>query len=89
MCAPKISICALLVKLDRLNTKDGISKWNCVVDRTFVLCTNQNEDGDHLFFTCSYSKQLLEEKMNKLQLNFLKNSVFQPNFGRVMLKPKK
>lgn len=68
-CAPKMSICALLVKLSRLNTNDRISRWNNIIDRSCVFCVNQNEDIDHLFFNRSYSRQIIEEIMLKLQIN--------------------
>lgn len=35
-----------------------ISKWCQGVDTTCVLCKNEPETRDHLFFKCSYSVQL-------------------------------
>lgn len=68
--APKMSTYSLLAKLNILNTKDRITRWNNDIDRSCVLCLNQNEDGDRLFFNCAYSRQILEEIMHKLQINF-------------------
>lgn len=52
-CAPKMSTCSLLAILNRLNAKERISKWNNGIDRVCVLCSNLNEDKDHLFFNRS------------------------------------
>lgn len=68
-CAPKISICSLLAISNRLNTKDRVSRWNNNINRLCVLCSNHTEDRDHLFSKCSYSKQLLEEIMQKLRIS--------------------
>lgn len=54
----------------RLHTKDSVSKWNSAVDKHCVLCTNQIEDRDHLFFKCLYSRQLLEENINNIRPNY-------------------
>lgn len=67
--APKMSICALLAKLNRLNNKYRIGRWNNAIDQACVLCVNQNEDRDHLFFNCPYSRQIIEDIMFKLQIN--------------------
>lgn len=69
-CAPKMSICSLLAKLNKLNTKDIISKWNPDIDHTCVLWLQQFEERNHLFFQCAYSKNLLKEITQKLQVGF-------------------
>lgn len=69
-CAPKMSICTLLAKLNRPHTKDKLSKWNTDIDKYCTLCTNQIEDRDHLFFNCTYSRTLFGDIMNKLHLIF-------------------
>lgn len=46
---PKMTTCALLAKLNRLNTKETITRWNNNVDQSCVFCLNQQEDRDHLF----------------------------------------
>lgn len=69
-CAPKMSICGPLEKLNKLHTKDRVSKWNSAIDKCCVLYNNQIKDKDHLFFNCPYSKNLLEETMNKIDPNY-------------------
>lgn len=64
-----MSTCALLANLKKLNTKDRISRCNYKINQLCVLRYNQNEDKDHLFFTCYYSKQVLEGIMKKLNIS--------------------
>lgn len=66
----KKSTCALLAKLNRLNTKERIIRWTNNVDRSCVSYLNQHEDEDHLFFNRAYSNQILNEIMRKTQVNF-------------------
>lgn len=65
-----MSICALLARLNKLNTKSRISRWNTGVNQSCVLCSNHIEDRDHLFFNCNYSRQLPEDLMTKLKIIF-------------------
>lgn len=51
-------MCALLANLNRLSTKDRLSKWNASINKMCVLCNCEEEDRDHLFFKCSYSSQM-------------------------------
>lgn len=64
-----MSTCALLANLNKMNTKDRISRWNHEFDQSCGLRNNQNEDRYHLFFTCSHSKQMLETIMKKLNIS--------------------
>lgn len=63
-------IFVLLAKLDKLSTKDGVSRWNSKIDCKCLLCLNHSEDRDHLYFKCSYSRQLLDIISRKLKINF-------------------
>jgi hypothetical protein len=72
-CAPKMSTCALLAIQNKLKTKVRISRWNTNIDQQCNLCTNHLEDRDHLFFNCPYSSKLLENVMQKLNLDFKLN----------------
>lgn len=68
-CAPKMSTCSLLAKLNKLKTKDRVFRWNNSIDRLCVLCRSQNEDREHLFFNCAYSKKILLDMVQKLNIN--------------------
>jgi hypothetical protein len=84
-CAPKMSTCAMLAIRDKLQTKYKISKWLPNIDKKCVLCSNQMEDINHLFFQCSYSRQVLDALLPKLNIqlntnydiNSLLNSILQ------------
>lgn len=67
---PKMSTCSLLAKLNKLNTKDQISKRIPDINRTCVLYLQHFEERDHLFFQCEYSKNLLKEITQRIQINF-------------------
>lgn len=68
-CAPKMSVYSLLAYLNKLNTKGRVYQWNNNIDQTCVLYLKHNEDRIHLFFNCSYSRQILDEIMQKLKIN--------------------
>lgn len=66
---PKMSTCALLAKLNKLNTKERISRWNSSTGRICMLCLNHQEDRDHLLIQCNYSRYLLDYIKSKLNIN--------------------
>lgn len=43
---------------NRLATGDRIIRWNPQADVTCLLCKSMAESRDHLFFECSYSKEV-------------------------------
>ncbi|XP_018487780.1 uncharacterized protein LOC108858328 [Raphanus sativus] len=57
---PKFAFVAWLAVKDRLSTMDRISKWDCGVDETCVLCKSEKESRNHLFFECDYSSKVWE-----------------------------
>lgn len=57
---PKHAFIAWLANLNRLSTLDRVSKWSQGVDVTCVLCKNEKESRNHLFFECSYTSQVWE-----------------------------
>ena len=40
--------------LDRMSTMDQVSRSSHGVDTTCVLCKNDSETRDHLFFECAF-----------------------------------
>lgn len=68
-CAPIMSLCSLLARLNKLDTKERISKWNSNIDLTCCLCLQQTENRDHLFFDYRYSLTLVDNICRKLQIN--------------------
>ena len=62
-CTPRLKFSAWLLFVDRLNTRNMLLRrhYNIQPNSMCVLCsTNNEEDLDHLFFTCPFSHGLLE-----------------------------
>ena len=49
-CHPKMLLYSVLAILNKLNTKDNISKWQPDINRVCVLCNQGDETHEHLFF---------------------------------------
>ena len=71
---PKYSFIAWMAVLDRLPTKDRMQKWGIMVDGQCVLCKQENETRNHLFFGCSFSQSVWKRI---LQLNGLGREVMR------------
>lgn len=58
---PKHAFHIWLVCHERPLTRDRLKTWGmAVVDASCVLCGQQAESIDHLYFECAYSKSLLQ-----------------------------
>ncbi|XP_062099887.1 uncharacterized protein LOC133805743 [Humulus lupulus] len=57
---PKHHFIMWLVMWEWLHTKNRIARYNSNMDLVCLLCGAENEDIDHLFFKCTYSKRCLE-----------------------------
>lgn len=56
-CEMKHKVFAWLLMIDRLNTHDLLARRQCPIENTnCVVCMQQREDRDHLFFSCTFSK---------------------------------
>lgn len=55
---PKYSFHTWTAMRDRLATCDRILKWNPNIDPLCVLCKQQMESRNHLFYLCSYSSRI-------------------------------
>lgn len=60
---PKFAFIVWIAIQGRLSTGERMKMWNENVDTTCVLCQEPLETRDHLFFECSYSKQIWENLM--------------------------
>uniref|UniRef100_A0A1J3GN53 Reverse transcriptase zinc-binding domain-containing protein n=1 Tax=Noccaea caerulescens TaxID=107243 RepID=A0A1J3GN53_NOCCA len=47
-----------LVFLGRLPTKDRLRRWGMNVPEVCVLCSSHQESHGHLFFSCSFTKEI-------------------------------
>lgn len=52
-------ICWVVCK-DKLRTKDRLKRWGVVDDDMCVLCGENVENKEHLFFNCCYSRRIWE-----------------------------
>lgn len=59
-CTPRVKFFGWLILVDRLNTKTMLQRRSLNVennDSLCILCTDNCEDIDHLFFNCEFSKR--------------------------------
>lgn len=66
---PKHSTTTWLFMLDRNPTLNRLSSWGLDVESTCLLCGNEQESRDHLFFDCSFSNQIWVQLMHRLSLS--------------------
>lgn len=66
---PKHMFCTWLAIHNRLPTGDRMEAWNTGIDGNCVLCMQQLETGNHLFFSCTFSSSLWNKLMNVLMGN--------------------
>ncbi|XP_056854513.1 uncharacterized protein LOC108830924 [Raphanus sativus] len=55
---PKYSFHVWTAMLDRLSTCDRVLRWNLAIDPVCVLCNQEVETRNHLFFSCTYSSSI-------------------------------
>jgi hypothetical protein len=55
---PKQAFICWVVAHNRLHTRDRLRSWGLSIPSTCVLCNNQDESRDHLFFQCRYSSEI-------------------------------
>ncbi|KAE8718803.1 hypothetical protein F3Y22_tig00109987pilonHSYRG00041 [Hibiscus syriacus] len=54
----RFALVAWFALLNRLPTRDRLSNWGLDVVSSCVLCSNDMETRDHLFFGCEFSKEV-------------------------------
>ncbi|XP_062119366.1 uncharacterized protein LOC133833125 [Humulus lupulus] len=87
---PKHRFIMWLVMWERLHTKNHIIKYNPSLDPTCLLCGEENESIEHLFFKCLYSRKCLIAIKNWLNWNAqpinlvsLLKWIFHAKFSRI------
>ena len=58
---PKHAFIAWMTVLNRLPTKDRMSRWGIVLESCCSLCKLMEETRDHLFFECPFSKEIWQQ----------------------------
>ncbi|XP_062100242.1 uncharacterized protein LOC133806128 [Humulus lupulus] len=66
---PKHRFIMWLVMWERLHTKNRIVKYNPTLDQACLLCGEANENIEHLFFKCIYSRKCLTALKSWLNWN--------------------
>lgn len=78
------AVCALLAKMNKLNTMEIISQWKTDLDTTCNMRNQAVEYSNHLFFQCHYSKIILHIIVTKLQLIVCGNNEIDNEFDQVL-----
>ena len=65
---PKHCLIAWMAILNRLPTKDRLRNWGYGLEGVCSLCKQENETRDHLFFECSYSKNIWQQVLGLCRL---------------------
>ncbi|XP_056862775.1 uncharacterized protein LOC130510467 [Raphanus sativus] len=55
---PKHAFITWLISLNRLSTRDRLGEWGLDVPSSCLLCSMFDENRQHLFFDCDYSKEV-------------------------------
>ncbi|KAL0728812.1 hypothetical protein Bca4012_024905 [Brassica carinata] len=55
---PKYSFLAWIAVRNRLQTGDRMRLWNAGINTTCILCNEEEETCEHLFFRCMYTAQI-------------------------------
>ncbi|XP_056864288.1 uncharacterized protein LOC130511360 [Raphanus sativus] len=63
---PRFAFLTWIAIRNRLATGDRILKWNPLAVTTCWLCKEEMESRNHLFFDCSYSKEVWKATVGKL-----------------------
>ncbi|CAA7061592.1 unnamed protein product [Microthlaspi erraticum] len=63
---PKHAFTAWLFVLNRNPTLDRITRWDFELEQTCLLCGLEAESRNHLFFSCTFSRQVWEVILLKL-----------------------
>lgn len=64
--SPKSVFILWLAIQNRLATKDRLLSWNIPVDGTCCLCQQELETTSHIFFDCSFSKEIWETVLKRI-----------------------
>lgn len=66
---PKCSFLAWIAYHGRTMTRERLSRFKRMQDTRRVLCRDADESDTHLFFHCTFSHQVLQIVMSRLELN--------------------
>lgn len=64
-CVPRFSFITWIAALNKLPTADRLRGWGLQVMELCILCKNQNESRNHLFFECVYASTVWREGIRR------------------------
>ncbi|XP_060972259.1 uncharacterized protein LOC133038192 [Cannabis sativa] len=64
-----------MAMLNQLKTKDMIAKYQLEIDKIYLLCSNEEESMEHLFFNCYFGQACLNQVQVWLNWNMCKKSL--------------
>ncbi|XP_021836737.1 uncharacterized protein [Spinacia oleracea] len=67
--SPKSTFIVWLAVQNRLAKKDRLIRWQLNIDGICGLCQVENENLEHLFFSCSYSQEIWKQVLLSLGVN--------------------
>ena len=67
---PRCSFILWLVCKDRMRTRDRLKRWGVVEDSSCVLCGEEEENRDHLFFGCAYASNVWRRVLHRNQQGY-------------------
>ena len=71
---PRCSMIWWLACKNRLSTKDRLYSWGIITDNRCVLCADNEESRDHLYFGCSYTREVWNDALFKCNLQYICNN---------------
>lgn len=66
---PKHAFLSWIAARDRMVTRDKLIRWGLGVSSNCVLCSGNDENRQHLFFDCAFSKQVWDYFMSRLNVS--------------------
>ncbi|XP_013613644.1 PREDICTED: uncharacterized protein LOC106319794 [Brassica oleracea var. oleracea] len=71
---PKHKSLAWLMLLNRCPTRDRLLSWGLNTDPLCLLCNQDNESRDHIYFNCSYSSAVWNHFSSRFAINSATNT---------------
>ena len=72
---PKMAKTTMKAIKGRLPTMDRLQNWGIIQSSMYVLCNSYTETHQHLFFECTYAKQLLDKLKIQAKIGSLSDNL--------------
>nr|GEZ52222.1 RNA-directed DNA polymerase, eukaryota, reverse transcriptase zinc-binding domain protein [Tanacetum cinerariifolium] len=87
-CMPRHAFITWLAVKERPKTRDKLTKWFNIQDKSCLLCELSDESHSHLFFSCSYSRRLWERLKPMALLDNVSN-IWSSAISGIVIRPAK